>query len=87
MEPLHLPLITRWVSTVTEYAHSRGIAIEGAAGAGREAPKVLLVEDDAGVLYLEGTIDESRIAQHWPVKFPRGRMLSDDEDILRADAG
>ncbi|WP_449287756.1 HipA domain-containing protein [Marinobacter salarius] len=68
-----------------EYAHSLGIAVEGATGAGGEAPKLLLVEDEAGALYLEGTLDEARIAHHWLVKFPRGRMLSDDEDILRAE--
>ncbi|MCL7942925.1 hypothetical protein [Marinobacter sp. ATCH36] len=68
-----------------EHAHSLGIAVEGATGAGGEAQKLLLVEDEAGSLYLEGTLDEARIAQHWRVKFPRGRMLSDDEDILRAE--
>ncbi|WP_420389688.1 type II toxin-antitoxin system HipA family toxin [Marinobacter sp.] len=73
------------IDDLIEYAHSLGIAIEGVAGAGGEAPKLLLVEDDAGTLYLEGTLDEARIAQHWLVKFPRGRMLSDDEDILRAE--
>ena len=77
--------VTDHIDDLIEYAHSLGIAIEGAAGAGGEAPKLLLVEDDAGALYLEGTLAEARIAQHWLVKFPRGRMLSDDEDILRAE--
>ena len=69
-----------------EHAHNLGIAIGGATGAGGDAPKLLMVEDDEGKLYLEGTIAESRIAQHWLIKFPRGRMLQDDEDILRAES-
>lgn len=73
------------IDELIEHAHNLGIAIEGTVGAGGEAPKLLLVEDQAGALYLEGTLDEERIAQHWLVKFPRGRMLSDDEDILRAE--
>jgi serine/threonine-protein kinase HipA len=73
-------------SELIQYAHHLGLAVEGATGAGGEAPKLLLVEDEAGSFYLEGTLEEARIAQHWLVKFPRGRMLSDDEDILRAEA-
>lgn len=68
-----------------EHADHLGIPIEGATGAGGEAPKLLLVEDEAGALYLEGTLEEARIAQHWLVKFSRGRMLLDDQDILRAE--
>ncbi len=68
-----------------EHAHQLGIAIEGAAGAGGDAPKLLLVEDGAGNFYLEGTLDEAQIARHWLVKFPRGRMLAEDEDILRSE--
>lgn len=68
-----------------EHAHNLGIAIGGATGAGGDAPKLLLVEDAGGKLYLEGTLDEANVTQHWLVKFPRGRMLADDEDILRAE--
>ncbi len=68
-----------------EHAHNLGIAVGGATGAGGDAPKLLLVEDEDGKLYLEGTFDEALVTQHWLVKFPRGRMLADDEDILRAE--
>lgn len=68
-----------------EHAHNLGIAIGGATGAGGDAPKLLLVEDEDGKLYLEGTLDEANVTQHWLVKFPRGQMLADDEDILRAE--
>lgn len=68
-----------------DYAHSLGIAIGGATGAGGDAPKLLLVEDRQGQLYMEGTLDEADVHQHWLVKFPRGRMLQDDEDVLRGE--
>lgn len=68
-----------------EHAHNLGIAIGGATGAGGDAPKLLLVEDENGNLYLEGTLEEARVTQHWLVKFPRGQMLADDEDILRSE--
>lgn len=70
---------------LVDHAHNLGIAIGGATGAGGDAPKLLLVEDVHGMLYLEGTLDEACVTRHWLVKFARGRMLADDEDILRAE--
>ena len=38
-----------------------------------------------GGFYLEGTLQEPEITHHWLVKFPRGRMTAEDQDILRAE--
>ncbi len=59
--------------------------LAGALGAGGEAPKLLVVEDECGGLHLEGSIPQSRIRKHWLVKFPRGRASELDQDILRAE--
>ncbi len=32
-----------------------------------------------------GTLPEPEIANHWLVKFPRGRMTPEDQDVLRAE--
>jgi len=68
-----------------EYANQLGVVIGGATGAGGDAPKLLVVEDRDGRFYLEGTLPELEIANHWLVKFPRGRMMPEDQDILRAE--
>jgi serine/threonine-protein kinase HipA len=69
-----------------EYANQLGVVIGGATGAGGDAPKLLVVEArDGGGFYLEGTLPEPEIANHWLVKFPRGRMTAEDQDILRAE--
>lgn len=68
-----------------EYANQLGVVIGGATGAGGDAPKLLVVEARDGGFYLEGTLPEPEIANHWLVKFPRGRMTPEDQDILRAE--
>jgi serine/threonine-protein kinase HipA len=68
-----------------EYANQLGLVIGGATGAGGDAPKLLIVEARDGGFYLEGTLPEPEIANHWLVKFPRGRMTAEDRDILRAE--
>ena len=59
--------------------------LAGALGAGGEAPKLLMVEDEAGELYLEGTLSPGHVRKHWLVKFPRGRMTENDRNILRSE--
>jgi serine/threonine-protein kinase HipA len=68
-----------------EYANQLGVVIGGATGAGGDAPKLLVVQGRDGGFYLEGTLAEPEIASHWLVKFPRGRMTPEDQDILRAE--
>jgi serine/threonine-protein kinase HipA len=60
--------------------------LAGALGAGGEAPKLLMVEDQAGELYLKGTLSPGHVRKHWLVKFPRGRMTENDRNILRSES-
>jgi serine/threonine-protein kinase HipA len=69
-----------------EYANQLGVVIGSATGAGGDAPKLLVVEARDGGFYLEGTLREPEIANHWLVKFPRGRMTPEDQDVLRAES-
>lgn len=68
-----------------ECADQQGLVVAGATGAGGDAPKLLIVRARNGSFYLEGTLSEPEIANHWLVKFPRGRMTLEDQDVLRAE--
>lgn len=68
-----------------EYAYEQGAGIGGATGAGGEAPKLLLVEDSAGLLYPDATLPDEQLVRHWLVKFPRGQNTQTDRDILRSE--
>ena len=68
-----------------EYAYELGAAIGGATGAGGEAPKLLLAENSAGLLYPDAVLDDEEVRQHWFVKFARNRGGQTDQDILRSE--
>ncbi|WP_434598515.1 HipA domain-containing protein [Pseudomonas sp. R4-83] len=68
-----------------EYAYELGAAIGGATGAGGEAPKLLLVENHAGLLYPDAVLSDEDVRQHWFVKFARNRGGLTDQDILRSE--
>jgi serine/threonine-protein kinase HipA len=68
-----------------EYAYEMGAAIGGATGAGGEAPKILLAEDHAGLLYPDAVLDDENVHQHWFVKFARNKGSQTDQDILRSE--
>lgn len=68
-----------------EYAYELGAAIGGATGAGGEAPKLLLAENKAGLLYPDAVLDDDKVRQHWFVKFARNRGGLTDQDILRSE--
>jgi len=68
-----------------EYAYELGAAIGGATGAGGEAPKLLLVENHAGLLYPDAVLSDEDVTQHWFVKFARNRGGLTDQDILRSE--
>lgn len=68
-----------------EYAYQHGALTAGASDVQGEAPKFLLVEDTSGRWHAEGAIEDSRVAKHWLVKFPRGNTAS-DRHILRNEA-
>lgn len=77
--------ISDWGERLLEYANQLGVVVGGATGAGGDAPKLLVVQARNGSFYLEGTLSEPEIANHWLVKFPRGRMTLEDQGVLRAE--
>lgn len=68
-----------------DYAYAQGAAIGGATGAGGEAPKLLLTEDENGLLHPDAALDDVRARRHWFVKFARGKASPVDQTILRAE--
>ncbi|AJO81863.1 type II toxin-antitoxin system HipA family toxin [Pseudomonas sp. MRSN 12121] len=68
-----------------EYAYEQGAAIGGATGAGGEAPKLLLTESRAGLLFPDAVLEDEQVLQHWFVKFPRNQATQNDCDILRSE--
>ncbi|SMQ28191.1 serine/threonine-protein kinase HipA [Pseudomonas helmanticensis] len=72
-------------SRFLEYAYELGAAIGGATGAGGEAPKLLLAESKAGLLYPDAVLDDEEVRQHWFVKFSRNKGGVIDQDILRSE--
>lgn len=74
-----------------DYANSVGAAIGGATGAGGEAPKYLLQEDQRGNFYPEGCLSDEKVQHHWLVKYPRQSSAQQtslviDQIILEAEA-
>ncbi|WPN53986.1 HipA domain-containing protein [Pseudomonas sp. P9_2] len=72
-------------SRFLEYAYEQGAAIGGATGAGGEAPKLLLTENQQGLLYPDAVLDDQQVKQHWLVKFARNKGTQTDQDILRSE--
>jgi len=68
-----------------EYAYEQGAAIGGATGAGGEAPKLLMTEDESGQLYPDAVLADEHARRHWFIKFARNQALVDDQEILRAE--
>lgn len=68
-----------------DYAEAQGAIIAGASSVQGQAPKFLLVQDDSGRWHAEGALDDSKVRQHWLVKFPRGRTEA-DRTVLRNEA-
>jgi len=68
-----------------EYAYQQGAAVTGASDVQGEAPKFLLVEDNAGRWHAEGALGDAQVKQHWIVKFPRGKTAA-DKQVLHNEA-
>lgn len=77
--------ITEHHTQFLQYAMQRGADISAATGAGGEAPKLLLVEDRQGRLFLDAELKDAEAAKHWLVKFPRNKGNSRDQAILRSE--
>jgi serine/threonine-protein kinase HipA len=69
-----------------DYASIAGAAIGGATGAGGEAPKFLLSEDDRGLFYPEASLPDEQIKQNYLVKFPRNNAGRFDHLVLEGEA-
>lgn len=54
-------------------------------GAGGDSPKLLIVETEKGDLFLDGAEGDECISRRWLVKWPRGKALKIDYEILRAE--
>lgn len=68
-----------------EYARASGAPVSGSSGAGGDAPKFLLREDDRGFLHAEGVLADEQTRRAWLVKFPRTPDLR-DKLVLEAEA-
>lgn len=73
-------------SDFIDYASIAGAAIGGATGAGGEAPKFLLSEDDKGLFYPEASLPDEQIKQSYLVKFPRNNAGKFDHLVLDGEA-
>lgn len=73
-------------SDFLDYASEVGAGIGGATGAGGEAPKFLLSEDQQKHYFPEATLDDDRSCAHYLVKFPRNNAGKDDHTLLEAEA-
>lgn len=78
--------VVRRDSDFLSYAQERGAASGGATGAGGEAPKLLLVQDQNEGIWIDSIQDPTVTGQrHYLVKYPRGKRTDIDKDILRAE--
>ncbi len=68
-----------------EYARERGASIAGGSGAGGDAPKFLLREDEHGRFHADGALEDTKTRKAWLVKFPRSSRAA-DRLILEAEA-
>lgn len=55
-----------------EYLAQHGLFVAGSSGVQGEWPKILMTRADDGLLYLDHTLQDTRVRQHYIVKFGRG---------------
>lgn len=60
------------VESFSEYLAQHGLFVAGSSGVQGEWPKLLLTQDDAGMLHLDHSLPDVEAAQHFIVKFSRG---------------
>jgi serine/threonine-protein kinase HipA len=59
------------------WAEGEGIPMAGSSDTAGASPKLLLTEDEAGLLHADGALEDARAKRHYIVKFPRGRTRAD----------
>lgn len=67
------------------WAEDAGIPMQGANDTAGVSPKLLLTEDEHGLLHADGALADARARRHWMVKFPRGRSAR-DQLVLACEA-
>jgi serine/threonine-protein kinase HipA len=65
-----------------EYMIERGAAVTGSSDVQGESPKLLLTEDQDGLLHADGALADIHARKHWLVKFAR-KATSLERQILR----
>ena len=60
-----------------EWAESNGIPLTGSSDTIGASPKLLMTEDEHGLLHADGALPDARARRHFLVKFPRGRTKRD----------
>jgi len=65
-----------------EYMIARGASVAGSSDVQGESPKLLLTEDEEGLLHADGALPDNRARRHWLVKFTRART-GKERRILR----
>ncbi|RMX08173.1 type II toxin-antitoxin system HipA family toxin [Corticibacter populi] len=61
------------VEAFSEHLAQHGLFVAGSSGVQGEWPKLLLTQDDVGLLHLDHTLPDAQAARHFIVKFSRGR--------------
>lgn len=69
-----------------EYAVQNGAYTGNASDIQGAAPKFMLVKDLHGRWHAEGSLPDNQVAEHWLVKFPRGKRTARDRQLLRNEA-
>ena len=72
-------------SDFIEYAEERGAVVAGATDISGDAPKFMVVRDQAGRWHPDGSLPPEKVVDSWIVKFPRGKT-DRDRLILRNEA-
>ena len=65
-----------------EYMIAQGASVAGSSDVQGESPKLLLTEDQEGLLHADGALADSHAQKHWLVKFAR-RSTTLERQILR----
>jgi serine/threonine-protein kinase HipA len=60
-----------------EWAESTGIPVAGSSDTVGASPKLLMAEDEEGLLHADGALPDDRARRHFIIKFPRGRTRRD----------
>lgn len=78
--------VVRRGEAFVEWAERGGVPMRGATDTVGASPKLLLTEDEEGLLHADGVLPDRRACRHWMVKFPRGRSVRDQQVLASEPA-